>query len=150
VPRSSFRPRINHIAISVDATLMDEPGRATLLDFYGTVFGWTEGDNSGEDGNPLILYTGASFEFVYLLPAENYLTAPPLDHFGLHVAGLEELDAIVERARVYQGHDERVRIIDRHSRVTHGSTEDYTLTSAYIGFVMPLMVELQHLAVVPR
>jgi hypothetical protein len=32
-----------------------------------------------------------------------------------------------------------------HARTTHGPTHDYTLTSAYIGFVMPLMVELQHL-----
>ena len=38
-----------------------------------------------------------------------------------------------------------MRIIDVHARTTHGPTHDYTLTSAYIGFVMPLMVELQHL-----
>ena len=42
-------------------------------------------------------------------------------------------------------HDDRVRIIDVDERTTHGPTHDYTLTSAYIGFLLPLMVELQHI-----
>jgi hypothetical protein len=29
-----FAPRINHVAISVDAGIMDEAGRASLLDFF--------------------------------------------------------------------------------------------------------------------
>lgn len=36
-------------------------------------------------------------------------------------------------------------IIDIATRTTPGPTHDYTLTSAYIGFVLPLMVELQHI-----
>ena len=36
-------------------------------------------------------------------------------------------------------------MIDVHARTTQGPTHDYTLTSAYIGFVLPLMIELQHL-----
>src|SRR3954454_22803990 len=119
--------------------LLDDEGRATLLDFYGDVFGWTEGDNTGEEGNPLILYTGAPAEFVYLLPGDEPLTAPALDLFGLQVARLEELHGIVDRAKAYQEHDDRVRVIDVHARTTHGPTSDYTLTSAYIGFVLPLM-----------
>jgi hypothetical protein len=143
---SSFPPRLNHVAISVDPDILDDRGRADLLAFFGEVFGWTEGDNSGETGNPLILYTGTFGQFVYFLPAEPFLTAPPLDHFGLQVATLPELTAIVERARAYQERDDRVRIIDVHARTTHGPTHDYTLTSAYLGYLMPLMIELQHLS----
>ena len=58
--RATFAPRINHVAISVDADVLNDEGRAALLDFYSEVFGWTEGDNSTEKGNPLILYTGSS------------------------------------------------------------------------------------------
>jgi len=140
-----FRPRLNHVAISVDPTVLDEKGRATVLDFYGEVFGWSEGDNTGEKGNPLILYTGAPAQFVYLLPADPFLVAPALDHFGLEVASVAELEGLVERARAYRTHDNRVRIIDTSDRITHGPTHDYVLTSAYIGFLLPLMVELQHL-----
>jgi hypothetical protein len=141
----SGRPTLNHVAISLEPALLDERGRADVLDFYGDVFGWTEGDNSGEEGNPLILYTGAFGQFVYLLPAEPPLTAPPLDHFGLLVDTLDELRAIVSRAKVRAETDDRVRIIDEHARVTHGAAHSYTLTSAYIGFALPLMIELQHL-----
>jgi catechol 2,3-dioxygenase-like lactoylglutathione lyase family enzyme len=139
------RPRLNHIAITMDRALLDEAGRAELLAFYGDVFGWSEGDNTGEDGNPLIMYTGAFGEFVYLLPGEPALSAPALDHFGYQVATLGELRTIVTRARARLAQDARVQIIDEHARTTHGPERDYTLTSAYIGFVLPLMIELQHL-----
>src|SRR6266705_4623404 len=75
-----FRPRLNHVALSMSKDALDDEGRAAILDFYGEVFGWTEGDNTGEEGNPLILYTGAPAQFVYLLPATPAMTAPPLDH----------------------------------------------------------------------
>jgi len=145
-----FRPRLNHVAISVAPDVLDEEGRADVLAFYGEVFGWTEGDNAGESGNPLILYTGAPVQFVYLLPADPPLTPGRLDHFGLQVATLAELHATVERARSYGERDDRVRVIDPEARTTHGPTDDYTLTGAYIGFLLPLMVELQHLERLPR
>ena len=142
----AFRPRINHVAISVDATVLDANGRAVLLDFFSEVFGWTEGDNSTEKGNPLILYTGTSRQFLYLLPAEeHYLVTAPLDHFGLEVSSTSELAAILERAKAYQRRDDRVRIIDVDTMTTHGPADDYTLTNAYIGFLLPLMIELQHI-----
>jgi hypothetical protein len=61
------------------------------------------------------------------------------------VATREELEETVDRAKKWQARDPRVRIIDVKSRVTQGPANDFTLTSAYIGFVLPLMVELQHL-----
>jgi hypothetical protein len=137
--------KLNHVAISMDPALLDDAGRAELLDFYGDVFGWTEGDNTGEIGNPLIMYTGAFGQFVYLLPGDPFLQAPPMDHFGVQMDSLAELADIVGKAKARQETDERVTLIDVHARTTHGPTHDYTLTSAYIGFVIPLLVELQHL-----
>ena len=138
-------PKLNHVAITMDPALLDQRGRAELLDFYGDVFGWSEGDNSGEAGNPLIMNTGAFGQFVYLLPGDPHLHAPAMDHFGVLVSSLAQLHAIVDRAKARQAADERVTIIDVHARTTHGPTHDYTLTSAYIGFLIPLLVELQHL-----
>jgi hypothetical protein len=146
LPDRAFAPRLNHVAISVDRDVLDAQGRRDVLAFYGEVFGWTEGDNTGESGNPLILYTGSFGEFVYLLPASPALVAPPLDHFGVQVSTLGELDGIVERAKTYRERDDRVELIDVHARTTPGPTHDYTLTSAYVGFLLPLMVEIQHLA----
>jgi hypothetical protein len=144
------RPVINHVAISVDAEVLDQAGRAALLDFFGEVFEWEEGDNSTERGNPLILYTGAMRQYLYLLPAAgDFLRAPRLDHFGLEVASVEELVAILDRAKAYKSKDDRVTVIDVDEMVTHGPTSDYTLTNAYIGFLIPLMIELQHITVRP-
>jgi len=68
-----------------------------------------------------------------------------MDHFGVLVETLDDLDGILERAVAYAVRDERVRVIPRHARTTHGPTADYTLTSGYVGFLLPLMVEIQHL-----
>ncbi len=138
-------PRLNHVAITMDPKLLDDRGRAEILDFYGDVFGWTKGDNTGEPGNPLIMNTGVFGQFVYLLPGDPYMHAPVMDHFGLLVDSVKQLKEIVERARTWRAQDERVTVIDVNSRTTLGPTADYTLTNAYIGFIIPLLIELQHL-----
>jgi hypothetical protein len=115
------KPVLNHVAISMPAAVLDDRGRADL-------FG----------------------QFVYLLPSETPLTAPALDHFGLQVETLPEVHAIVDAAKRYAERDDRVEIIDVHARTTHGPANDYVLTSAYIGFVLPLMIELQHLERIER
>jgi hypothetical protein len=144
---SGARPLINHIAISVDAAVLDATGRADLVRFFGEVFGWTEGDNSTEAGNPLILYTGRSRQYLYLLPAaDDFLRAPLLDHFGLEVSSREELSAIVERAEAYRQRDDRVSVSGIGEMVTHGTASDFTLTNAYIAFLLPLQIELQYIA----
>ena len=142
----TFTPRLNHVAITMDPALMDDAGRAEILDFYGDVFGWTEGDNTGERGNPLIMYTGTFGQFVYLAVGESGAPTPAVDHFGFQVATLDELEGIVTRAKARAKDDERVRVTDIHSRTTNGPSADFTLTSAYIGYALPLTIELHHLA----
>ncbi len=146
---ASFAPRINHVAISVDADVMDEAGRAALLDFFSEVFGWVEGDNSTEKGNPLILYTGSLGQFLYLLPAhDEFMVTPNMDHFGLEVASMEELTGILERVKAYKARDDRVRVTEVGAMVTRYGDKQYTLTNAYVWFLLPLWIELQHIATV--
>ena len=130
----------------MDRVALDPQGRADILRFYGEVFGWTELEDQEEPGNPLILATGAFGQFIYLLPSDEPMRTDALDHFGLLVDSIEELDAVLARASAFRERDERVRIIDKHARTTHGPSADYTLTSGYVGFALPMMVELQHLA----
>jgi hypothetical protein len=140
-----FAPRINHVAISVDADVLNDEGRAALLDFYSEVFGWIEGDNSTEKGNPLILYTGTLGQFLYLLPAtDEFMVTPNMDHFGMEVSTKEEMMDILERVKAYQVRDDRVRITDVGAMVTRHNSSEYTLTNVYIWFLIPLWIELQH------
>ena len=134
------------MAISVDANVMDDEGRAALLAFYSEVFGWTEGDNSTEKGNPLILYTGASRQFLYLLPAKDeFMVTPNMDHFGMEVSSKEEMTEILERVKAFQAKDDRVRVTDVGTMVTRHGPAQYTLTNVYIWFLLPLWIELQHI-----
>jgi hypothetical protein len=142
---NSFSPRINHVAISVDATVMDETGRADLLRFFSEVFGWIEGDNSTEKGNPLILYTGSLGQFLYLLPAKDeFMVTPNMDHFGIEVSSKEELLELLDRVKAYGEKDPRVRCTDVGAMTTRYGAKQYTLTNAYIWFLLPLWIELQH------
>ncbi len=141
----SFSPRINHVAISVNADVMDETGRADLLRFFSDVFGWIEGDNSTEKGNPLILYTGSLGQFLYLLPAKDeFMVTPNMDHFGIEVSSKGELLEILDRVKAYQVTDPRVRVTDVGAMTTRYGEKAYTLTNAYIWYLIPLWIELQH------
>jgi hypothetical protein len=143
---TQFGPRLNHVAISVDADVLDEEGRAALLDFFSEVFGWSEGDNSTEKGNPLILYTGVLGQFLYLLPSKGeFMITPNMDHFGMEVSSHEEFTALLERVREYQDKDDRVRVTDIGTMTTRYNGNEYTLTNAYIWFLIPLWIELQHI-----
>ena len=129
----------NHVAMSVPAELLDEAGRADLLDFYGEVFGWTEMPTLTLDRERLVLRAHSNEQFVFIHAGETPMHCPPMDHFGLSVAAPSELDAILERARKYEERDARVRVVDRQ-------TEDYKvlkLHSFYVGYLLPLMVEVQ-------
>lgn len=145
---SDDAPSLNHVAMSMDPKVLDDQGRKDILDFYGEVFGWTEGDNTGEKGNPLILTTGKFLEFIYLLPGDpdtgEFMNTPPLDHFGLAVKTRDQMETIVTKAKAYKERDDRVQVIDIHTRDPQGPESEYTLTNAYIGYLLPLMVELQH------
>jgi hypothetical protein len=143
---SSFSPRINHVAISVDADVMDDTGRADLLQFFSEVFGWVEGDNSTEKGNPLIVYTGSLGQFLYLLPAKDeFMVTPNMDHFGIEVSSKEELLELLDRVRAYQEKDPRVKVTDVGAMTTRYGEKQYTLTNAYIWFLIPLWIEHQHI-----
>ncbi len=133
-------PSFNHVAVSVLPDLLDEKGRSELVDFYSTVFDWQELTTETLDRKRLIFGAYRLDQFVYIHADEDPMRAPRMDHFGMGVATEEELDTYLERAKAYQRRDERVRLIDKH-------VDDYTklaLVSFYVGFILPVMVEVQY------
>ena len=72
------------------------------------------------------------------------MVTPNMDHFGMEVSSKEEMTAMLDRVRAYQSKDDRVRITDIGTMVTHYNDTDYTLTNVYIWFLLPLWIELQH------
>jgi hypothetical protein len=127
--------------MSVPADLIGAAGRKELVAFYQDVFGWEEQPYMTKDGKILVLQCHQYDQFVFLIADDNPMNCPRLDHFGLSVGTVEELDGMLERAKAYQNHDDRVRIIDRKvERYEAG----LALTSFYVGYLLPMMVEIQH------
>jgi hypothetical protein len=135
-------PRFNHVAMSVAPQLLGEEGRRDIVDFYGQVFGWQELPTETVAGQKMILSAYSYDQFVFLIAEDEPMRAPRLDHFGMGVATLEELDEFYGRALDYRRRDSRVDIIDK--QVEHHPGLD--LTSFYVGFLLPMMVEVQHFA----
>lgn len=138
-------PRFNHVAMSVPADALDEAGRADLLSFYGTVFGWEELPTMTVDRQQLVLAAYRHDQFVFLIADDAPMRAPRLDHFGMSVATLDELHDVLDRAKAFAATDERVDVID-HSAEDHEVDGKVILTlhSFYVGYLLPMMVEVQY------
>jgi hypothetical protein len=135
-------PRFNHVAMSVPSSLLEPDGRKELLDFWGEVFGWQEFPTETVDGQKLVMMAYSFDQFVFLIADEPAMSCPRLDHFGMGVATMEEFDEYYDRVRRYAERDERVDVIERKAEVYPG----LTLSSFYVRFLLPLMLEVQHFA----
>jgi hypothetical protein len=135
-------PRFNHVAMSVPADLLDEDGRRDLVRFYSEVFGWQELPTETVDRKQLVLSAYRYDQFVFLIADDDPMSCPRLDHFGMGVDSMEQLDDILERAHAYAAHDDRVEIVEKKTEHHPG----LDLTNFYVGYRLPLMVEVQHFA----
>lgn len=134
------KPRFNHVAMSVPAELLSKAGRAELLRFYEDVFGWTEIPSLTEDDKRLVLQAYRGDQFVFLVADPKPMTCPGMDHFGMSVGSLQELEGLLERARRFKEQDDRVEIIERN-------TDDFKvvkLHNFYVRYRLPLMIEVQY------
>src|SRR5438093_1308805 len=91
-------PRFNHVAMSMPADALDEQGRADIVRFYKEVFGWEELPTETVDRKKLVMSAYRYDQFVFLIADDPPMATPPLDHFGMGVDTVEELDDFLDRA----------------------------------------------------
>ena len=132
-------PRFNHVAMSLPSDMLDEANRADITRFYDEVFGWKELPTMTEDRRRLVLGCHTVEQFVFLIADDTPMTCARLDHYGMSVETEAELDDVLARAKAFREHDDRVDIIDKKVD-DHGML---AITSIYIGFLLPMMVEIQ-------
>lgn len=135
-------PRFNHVAFTVDAGLLDAAPREQLLSFYDEVFGWKEVESQRLDGARLVLQCHRFDQFVFLVGGSPLTRCASLDHFGLSVATLAEVEEIARRACAYREKDDRVEVIGPD--VEHHAPVD--IHFVYVRYLLPMMVEVQHFA----
>ena len=138
-PPTHRPPHFNHVAMSVDPAMLDGMGKTELIAFYSEVFGWKHLEMMDVPGERLVFHTYSLEQFVFLHGDAEPMRCPRMDHYGFSVATESELDEILAAAQSYQTRDSRVDIIAKH-RDDHGPIK---ITSCYIGFLLPMMVEIQ-------
>jgi hypothetical protein len=132
-------PRFNHVAMSLSPDMLDEANRADITRFYDEVFGWKELGVMTEDRRRLVLGCHTVEQFVFLIADDEPMTCARLDHYGMSVETEAELDEVLARAKAFREHDDRVDIVDKQVD-DHGML---AITSIYIGYLLPMMVEIQ-------
>jgi hypothetical protein len=133
-------PRLNHVAMSVPATLLTGEPRAELLEFHRECFGWEELVEQGEDGRIAILTVGHWDQFVFLHAEPTPMTTVRMDHFGVAVHSKDDFDATWDRVAARAALDDRVDTIEPHV----DDFEVLQLHAFYVRFRLPLMVEVQY------
>ena len=135
----SGTPRFNHVAMSVPADLLGEESRRDILRFFGDVLGFEEMPTMTEDRHRLILSCVHWDQFIFLIADDDPMQCPRMDHFGLAVGSLDELQGIQERAEAFRASDDRVDLIDLHM----DDQKMVKIHSLYVKYILPMMCEIQ-------
>lgn len=133
-------PRFNHVALSVAESMLDDAGRAELVDFYADVFGWSEMPTMTKPGRQLVLQAWSYDQFVFIVSEDHPMQAAAMDHFGMATETLEEFE------RFYTATGRRAQADDR-VELTEVLVEDFdvlTLHNYYLRFLLPLRIEVQY------
>lgn len=135
----SGNPRLNHVALSVPADLLDRGNRLDLCRFFGDVFGFEELPTMTLERRRLILSCVHWDQFIFLAADDAPLTCPRMDHFGFAVASFDELSALRDRALAFRARDARVDLVDLQA----DDQGVLTIHSLYVGYLLPMMCEVQ-------
>lgn len=133
-------PRFNHVALSLPPDALDDAGRKEIIDFYSSVFGWDELPTLTEDRKRLVLQAYRYDQFVFLVAEDAPMQSPRMDHFGMAVHSMEQLDELHEKAKRWkEERDDRVDLIEKHAD-DHGVLK---IWSFYVRHLLPMMIEVQ-------
>ena len=133
-------PRFNHVAMSMPADLLGEESRREICHFFDQVLGFEEMPTMTEDRHRLILSCVHWDQFIFLIAEPDPMKCPRMDHFGLAVGSLDELQGIQERAEAFRKLDDRLDLIDLHV----DDQKVVKIHSLYMKYILPMMCEIQY------
>ena len=132
--------RFNHMELTVPIGTLTPAMRKEVDDFYGSVFGWNGLDTTVVNQDCHLLqvdpYTNS---FILLAEYKNPLSSPGYDHLGLLQETREEVDALLEKCKEYQKHDDRVRIKEYEDLVN----PSVTVHAFYVKYLLPIWFDVQ-------
>jgi hypothetical protein len=114
--------------------------RAEIARFYGDLFGWDALDVPILKQTGLLLRTDReTSQFILLTEQKRHMSSPGYDHLGLLYESREEVDALLEKCKKLQEHDERVQIKE-YDDLEAGNT---TVHAFYVKFLLPIWFDVQ-------
>lgn len=141
-PAFAAPPRFNHVAVSVPPAALDADGRASVISFYGDVFGMEEYEDLTEDRQRLVLRAHSNEQFLFIVSHDMPMSAPPTDHFGLSLSTLSDFEEVARRASAWK--ELEPRVVDLIAPTAEEFVGALRLHSFYVRYRLPLMIETQH------
>jgi hypothetical protein len=126
--------------MTVPADLLDDEGRKAILDFYGEVFGWQELPTETVDRKRLVMMAYEFGQFVFIEADDKPMTTTSIDHYGMSVSTLAELEEFYAKAKAYAERDART-VLEEKMLDDFGVLE---LHAFYVRHILPLKVEVQY------
>jgi hypothetical protein len=120
--------------------VLDVAWRRQVAAFFAEVFGWADVTYPPGDPSSLILLAHSPRQFVFLLADDTPMRCSRMNHFGLEVSTVAELEDIHRRAVAYREKDAHVDIVPPKQEIVG----PFRLTSFHVGYMIPMMVEVQH------
>jgi catechol 2,3-dioxygenase-like lactoylglutathione lyase family enzyme len=137
-------PRFNHVGFTVPRDALRGARLARAVAFFTEVLGWTERKELTVEGQRLVLMAHGLDQFVAVFGHDAPTAAnPPIDHFGMAVPSLAELQALLARARAFQARDADLEVQD-YAVSDFRDVRPYRLHKFYVRYLLPFSFEVQY------
>lgn len=119
---------------------LEGAAREDIRTFYRDVLGWGAIDVELFEQSNLLLHTDDEVsQFLLIAESDEPMQSPGFDHLGVLLDTRVEVDAVLERCRRYQAHDDRVKIkeyddLDQGVVVVH---------AFYVKYILPIYFDVQ-------
>lgn len=131
--------RFNHMELTLPPGELDA-NREEIKEFYSDLLGWESLDVPIMGQTGLLLRTDPdTSQFLLLTEQKSHIKSPGYDHLGLLFDTREEVDALLERSKIWQARDERIRIKEYEDLVTGGVTTH----AFYVRHLLPIWLDIQ-------
>ena len=128
-----------HIALSVPRKSFDEKLIQDVLEFYGTVFGWTKIERASIENERLILdlFNSGTDKYLNIRASDIPMTTTGYEHFGFSVDEKQEIEGLYLLTKDYAQRDARVEVgeLEENSEGTYFHFK--------VRYLLPFSIEVQ-------
>jgi hypothetical protein len=132
---------LSHIAMSVErSTFTDD--YISDLEFYCDLLGWKVNENLSIKNERLLMSLPDHGQYLNVRALDEPMVSSSYEHMGIYVATSEEVHSLHSKVQLHGEKDNRVQLDERGVQNLYGGV----LTTFRFKYLLPLAIEIQHLA----